>query len=283
MPAPSPLDQETEFFRAARDEDILIIREKPHFTQQVNDLNNISAFGGFLDLVNQTSEVKAVVALGAPGKTGAQESVDFLRSVIESRREDYLLLRLFNLVNNFVMTLTGLDKLTVHADQGRVSLFHLGLSLAYDYRIVAEDAVFENAFADLGMVPKGGAGYFISRMLGTKKATEVLQWSRFTAEEALHLGLVDRLVPAADLEEEVLSLTRMHLKRPVSTLFGIRKLLKSDANELARSLALEDQIIQTRLNAPDFKASLAEYQSCRFLTGQGAEHPDPRKNHTQAS
>lgn len=265
MTPPSILDKETEFFLAQKDEDILIIREKPRFAEQVNDLRNIHQFSSFFELVDLSAEVKAVVSLGSPEKCGARESVDFLQAVVDSRREDYLLLRLFNLVNNYVATLSGLDKLTVHADQGRISVFHLCLSLAYDYRLVAEDAVFENAFADLGMVPKGGGGYFISRMLGIRKATEVLQWSRFSAEEALHLGLVDRLVPARDLESEALEMTRAHLKRPVSTLFGIRKLLKSDANELARSLALEDLIIQTRINAPDFKASLAEYQASRFL------------------
>lgn len=260
----SILDKENEFFQARKEENILVIREKPRFAEQVNDLRNIHQFSSYFELVDMTTEVKAVVTLGSPTKAGARESVDFLQAVVESRREDYLLLRLFNLVNNYVATLSGLDKLTVHADQGRISVFHLSLSLAYDYRIVAEDAVFENAFSDLGMVPKGGAGYFISRMLGARKATEVLQWSRFSAEEALHLGLVDRLVPADSLESETLELARTHLKRPVSTLFGIRKLLKSDANELARSLALEDLIIQTRINAPDFPASLAEYMASRY-------------------
>ena len=126
----SILDKENEFFQARKDEDILVIREKPRFAEQVNDLRNIHQFSSFFELVDLSAEVKAVISLGSPEKCGARESVDFLQAVVDSRREDYLLLRLFNLVNNYVATLSGLDKLTVHADQGRISVFHLCLSLA---------------------------------------------------------------------------------------------------------------------------------------------------------
>lgn len=257
------LDTDNEFFTATREDHLLVIREKPSFTRQVGDLRKVNSFNDYLDILSRTDEIRAVVSIGAADKTGSQESVDFIRRVLDSRREDYLLQRLFNMVNNYILALTALDKITVHADHGRVSLFHLTLSLAHDYRIVADDTVFENAFADLGLVAKGGAGYFMARMLGMRKATEVLQWSRFTAEEALHLGLVDRLVPAQDLSAEAVRMARTHLNRPVSTLFGIRKLLKSDPAELCRSLQLEDQLILSRINAPDFRAIFEEYVKSR--------------------
>ena len=91
--------------------------------------------------------------------------------------------------------------MTVFAGQGTISLFYLNTALAYDYRIVAEDTVFENLNLDIGLVTKG-SGYFLPRLLGIRKATEVLQWKSFSAEDALQLGLVDLIVPASSWKKK---------------------------------------------------------------------------------
>ena len=137
-------------------------------------------------------------------------------------------------------------------------MFHLNLSLAYDYRIVADDTVFENPSADIGMITKG-SGYFLPRLLGVRKATEVLQWKTFCAEDALDLGLIDRIVPVSKLEEETMQFVAANLEASVSTLLGIRKLFKCDPKELQRSLELEDRLIKERLKSPDFRKTFGEY------------------------
>ena len=137
-------------------------------------------------------------------------------------------------------------------------MFHLNLGLAYDYRIVADDTVFVNPGADIGMITKG-SGYFLPRLLGVRKATEVLQWKSFCAEEALDLGLIDLIVPLSKLEEETMQFVAANLEASVSTLLGIRKLFKCDPKELQRSLELEDRLIKERLQSPDFRKTFGEY------------------------
>lgn len=256
MEVTTSLVTDNEFFSAERQGHLLIVRGKPHFTRHASDLKKIDTFFDHLEIIAHTDEVNVVVFLGCPHKSGATDTLEFFDHFLKSRREDYLIQRLFNLVNNYTVALAGLDKVTIHADCGQISLFHLNSSLACDYRIVTQSTVFENAFAEVGTIPKGGSGYFLSRMLGAGKTAEILQWPTFTAEEALKLGIVDKIVPEADLEQAAFKIANYYQEPQVSTMLSIRKLLKSDLNELRRSLETEDMLILNRVNSPEFKTAL---------------------------
>jgi 2-(1,2-epoxy-1,2-dihydrophenyl)acetyl-CoA isomerase len=266
MEATTSLVTDNEFFSAEQVGHILLVRGKPHFTRHVSDLKKIDTFFDHLESISRSDVVNVVVFIGCPEKTGAVDTLEFFDTFLGSRREDYLLQRLMNLVNNYTVSMASLDKVTIHADTGRVSIFHLNMALACDYRIVTETTVFENAFAELGTIPKGGGGYFLSRMVGTGKASEILQWPRFTAEEALRLGVVDKIVPVAKLEEEALKIANFYQEPQVSTMLAIRKLLKSDINELRRSLEAEDQLILNRVNSPEFKVAMQARMAVHKVT-----------------
>jgi enoyl-CoA hydratase/carnithine racemase len=70
-----------------------------------------------------------------------------------------------------------------------------------DLRFAAEEAVFATAFARRGMTAEYGIAWILSRLVGHGNATDLLiSGRRFTAREALEMGLVNRVVPAAELE-----------------------------------------------------------------------------------
>jgi len=256
MQSTTSLVTDNEFFSAERRDNMLIVRGKAHFARHAGDLKKIDTFFDHLEIISRTDEVNVVTFLGSSEKSGGDDTMEFFESLVNSRREDYLLQRLLNLVNNYTVTMAGLNKVTINADTGRISLFHLSMALTCDYRIVTECTVFENAFAELGAIPKGGAGYFLSRMLGAGKASEVLQWPRFSAEEALTLGIVDKIVPQAKLEEAALTIANYYQEPQVATMLALRKLLKSDLNELRRSLETEDLLLLNRVNSSAFRAAL---------------------------
>jgi 2-(1,2-epoxy-1,2-dihydrophenyl)acetyl-CoA isomerase len=246
------LQTDNAFFTVSQEGNILLIRTKKEVVRHMTDLDGIAAFFKSLENITSCDSVKAAIFFGAPDRSGGAEILDVYRLALASRREDYVLQRLFNVVNNFVAKLAALEKITISAEQGRVDAFFLNLSLACDYRIVTEEAVYENPGAELGLVSKGGGGYFMSRMFGTRKAGEVMLRSRMLPEEALRLGLADRVVPAAELEETALRVAKSYLSKPVAALLNVRKLLKGDQEELRRSLELEDLLILNRVNSPDF-------------------------------
>ena len=74
------------------------------------------------------------------------------------------------------------------------------LALAADYRIAADDATFGQPEVLLGIIPGAGGTQRLPRLIGPSKAKDIILTGRFVkADEALAIGLVDRLVPAAEV------------------------------------------------------------------------------------
>ena len=108
-----------------------------------------------------------------------------------------------------VSLLADLEAVTIAAVNGPAMGVGLDLALACDLIVAADTASFAAAYLQRGLVPDGGALYFLPRRIGLA-ATKDLVFSgrRVTAAEALALGLADRLVPADALQLEALSLAR---------------------------------------------------------------------------
>ncbi len=133
---------------------------------------------------------------------------------------------MYNAVNQFVLKMVGFNKIVVHADSGKVISFYMNISLACDYRIIGDNTVFQNPYLDLGLVPKGGGAFFLSRLLGFSKASELLLSDKdITAEEALRLGIVDKVVPSVELNEAALKIAKNFARKPVDSVSGIKRLL----------------------------------------------------------
>ncbi len=252
------LTADNDLLSSSLENDVLVIRQKQHIKSLTRDVLAIYSFYEYLESMLSSKSYKAMVMFACPDKDEYIEYSMFLSKALSSRSNKPLMDRLTNAVNYYIRTLSRINGITVYAGRGTVSMFHLNLSLACDYRIVADDTVFENAGAVIGLITKG-SGYFLPRLLGIRKATEVLQWKSFSAEDALDLGLIDRIVPVSKLEEETMKFVAANLEAAVSTLLGIRKLFKCDPKELQRSLELEDQLIKERLKSPDFRKTFGEY------------------------
>ena len=83
------------------------------------------------------------------------------------------------------------------------------LTMACDIRIAAESARFTEAFVKRGLIPDGGATWFLPRIAGLDKACEMIFSGRVVdAAEAQRMGLVTRVVPDAELMPATLELAR---------------------------------------------------------------------------
>lgn len=80
------------------------------------------------------------------------------------------------------------------------------LALAADYRIAADNATLGQPEVLLGIIPGAGGTQRLSRLVGPSKAKDIIFTGRFVkADEALAIGLVDRLVPADQVYAEALA------------------------------------------------------------------------------
>jgi 2-(1,2-epoxy-1,2-dihydrophenyl)acetyl-CoA isomerase len=110
---------------------------------------------------------------------------------------------------------------------GAVAGFGLSLLCACDLAIAAEGSYFTAAYRQLGLTPDGGLSYALPRLVGSKKAMEILLLGeRFGAEEALRLGLVNRVVPEAELERATAAMAAVLAAGPVLATRNGKRLLR---------------------------------------------------------
>jgi 2-(1,2-epoxy-1,2-dihydrophenyl)acetyl-CoA isomerase len=117
-----------------------------------------------------------------------------------------------------------------------------GLSLVAccDLAIAAESARFTSAYTQLGLSPDGSSTYFLSRLIGTRRAMELYLTNRtLSAHEALEWGLVNQVVPAESLKSETEKLVSRLAAGPTRAFGGAKRLLMT-----APSSSLESQMEQ---------------------------------------
>jgi 2-(1,2-epoxy-1,2-dihydrophenyl)acetyl-CoA isomerase len=111
--------------------------------------------------------------------------------------------------NPLIRAMRALPKPIVAAVNGVAAGAGASLAFACDIRIAAEDASFLLAFGRVGLIPDSGATWLLPRLIGGAKAEELaLTTDPLSAADAERLGLVARVVPAADLLQEAVVLAR---------------------------------------------------------------------------
>ena len=126
-------------------------------------------------------------------------------------------------LNRCILRMHRLQKPIVGSINGVAAGAGLNIALATDLRIAADTARFGEIFARVGLVPDGGGTYFLPRLVGTARAMEmILLADIIDAQEALRIGLVNRVVPAEQLENETLKLAERLAQGP-TVAYGLAK------------------------------------------------------------
>lgn len=118
--------------------------------------------------------------------------------------------------HRFSELLHTMPKVTIAAVNGATAGAGFGIALACDLRIASDQAKFTTAFAKVGFSGDFGITWPLTRLLGEAKAKELMFLSdRFTAEQALQLGLVNRVVPHDQLMTAVRELATRIARGPL--------------------------------------------------------------------
>jgi 2-(1,2-epoxy-1,2-dihydrophenyl)acetyl-CoA isomerase len=149
-----------------------------------------------------------------------------------------------------------MPKVTIAAVNGPAAGAGLSLALACDLRIAADNARFGTAFAKVGFSGDFGGTYSLTQLVGPAKARELYFLADVIgADEALNIGLVNRVVPAATLMEEV----------------------KAIANRIARGPRIAYGYMKANLNAAlpsSLAANLDREALGQTLTGRTQDHKE---------
>jgi 2-(1,2-epoxy-1,2-dihydrophenyl)acetyl-CoA isomerase len=103
----------------------------------------------------------------------------------------------------------SLPKPVIAAVTGNVAGGGVGLALACDFAVMADDAKLISGYSKLGTSPDAGTTWSLTRAVGARRALELMCLNiPVSAQEALALGLVNRMVPAAELAEQAIDMAR---------------------------------------------------------------------------
>ena len=134
-----------------------------------------------------------------------------------------------------------MPKPTIAMVRGAAAGAGLSLAMACDMRVASENARFATAFARVGYSGDFGGSYYLTQLVGTAKARELYYTAEILdARQALALGLVNRVVPDADLEKETRALAERLARGPrVALRYMKRNMNAAESGTLGELLDLE--------------------------------------------
>jgi 2-(1,2-epoxy-1,2-dihydrophenyl)acetyl-CoA isomerase len=115
------------------------------------------------------------------------------------------------------------------------------LALACDLVIAGENAKFNQAFIKIGLTPDCGGTFMLPRLVGWKRATELLFTGELvSAQAAAEMGMINSVTPDQELMSRAMAMAEQLAQAPTAALAEIKKLLDaSAANDLRSQLDLE--------------------------------------------
>ncbi|OLC18073.1 MAG: hypothetical protein AUH29_00095 [Candidatus Rokubacteria bacterium 13_1_40CM_69_27] len=191
-----------------------------------------------LDEIEADPEARVVVLTGAGGHFCAGGDVKLMRDRRHTAAEGRARVAL---LNRLVLRLVDFPRPTIAMVDGFAVGAGCNLALCCDLVVASDRARFGEVFGKIGLVPDGGGTWLLPRLVGLARAKELI----FTAEvidaaEAHRLGLVNRIVPAAELDATTRALAeRIAAGPPLALRLAKHLVNRATASDLPSALDLE--------------------------------------------
>ena len=146
--------------------------------------------------------------------------------------------------NPIVARIRKIEKPIIAAVNGVAAGAGANIALACDVVIASEYASFIQAFSKIGLIPDSGGTFFLPRLIGFQKASALMMLGdKVSALDAEKLGMVYKVVPSENFEEEVQKIATTLSKMPTKALGMTKRLLnKSMTNSLEDQLDMEGKL-----------------------------------------
>lgn len=158
-----------------------------------------------------------------------------------------------------------MDAPVIVAVNGTAAGGGFSLCLGGDLVVAAQSAKLTMGYPKVGLSPDGTSSYFLPRLIGMRRAQELMLTDRvLSAEEALAWGLVTKVVPDDALEDEVTALATRIAAGPTGAYGAAKRLLATSfANSLAEQAELEGRSIASLAASPDGREGIAAFMEGR--------------------
>ena len=199
----------------------------------------IDAWRAAIEECRRDDAVKVVIVTGAGAAfcSGGDivEMGDRLEQTPEQRKAE-----LFDRIERIPLALEDLDKPVIAAVNGVATGAGMDMALMCDLRYAAQGARFAETYVNVGLVPGAGGAHFLPRLVGVAKALELFWTGDYIdAEEAMRIGIVNKVFPDAELMTQVEKIARKIAKAPPLTLRMVKRAIyQGMRNDLRTNLDL---------------------------------------------
>lgn len=217
--------------------------------------------------LRENDAVRVVILAGAGPYFLAGGDITFFRELASREpAERRLAMRdLIGTVHEVVRCIRTMPQPVIAQVQGGAAGIGLSFMAACDFAVVADNAKFTLAYINIASTPDGGASFSLTRLLGIKRATELMMLAdRFDAAEAYRLGLVSKVVSPDALQDECARLASRLKAGPRLAYANTKKLVNQALNaSLDEQLEAEEESFISCFGSPDFAEGLDAFLSKR--------------------
>ena len=222
------------------------------------------------DALNQVAKddnVRVVVLTGAgkafcSGQDLKAASGQQKRSFIDSLHKRY---------NPIIRAMRNLPKPIVCRLNGVAAGAGCSLALACDVIVAQEEAQLIEVFVNIGLVPDSGSSFFLPKLVGMNKAFELCSMgTRVKAKEAHAMGLINKTVPAEELDSAVKFYTDYYAQAPTKAIGLMKKMLnRADSSTLEDMLEYEAYCQERAGGSADYKEGVQAFLEKRKANFKG--------------
>lgn len=214
-----------------------------------------------LKQVKRDDEVRVVILTGE-GKAFC--SGQDLKAIADSKNRS-LSDSLYKRYNPIIRAMRELPKPIICRLNGVAAGAGASLALACDFIIAAENASLIEVFINVGLVPDSGSSYFLPRSVSPARAFELATMaSKVTAAQALEWGMINRVVSAEELDNEVKKVSDYYAAAPTKAIGMIKKMLnKAQYSDLDTMLQYEAYCQEIAGRSSDYREGVAAFNEKR--------------------
>lgn len=238
---------------------LTITMNRPEVLNAFNDVM-LEELGEAIDAGAEDDAVRCVVLTGAGRGFGSGQDLRSFAAMSASSEPVKVSVHLQK-YHRVVLAIRTMPKPVIAAVRGVAAGISCNIALACDLRIAADDARFIEAFARIGLVPDGGGGFFLPRLVGFGKALEMaLLAEEVSGPEAERIGLVNKCVPVAEFEAATHALAQRLANGPTRAYGLIKELMnKSLDSDLQSSLRLEGELQDIARGTEDHREGVMSF------------------------
>lgn len=230
------IDMGNDFFTCRQDTDLAIITLLKGAKKLATTVDAKEALLMAFKTIKDSREINGVALIYSDEYSGSTEYRQFLLKILEEKqyhdgRNSTVTYK--SAAMQVLETIRTYPKPIVGGMVGDIAPDSLGLNLALDLRIASEGTTYFLPNLQLGFPPSGLLSFYLVRSLGPHRATELmLTKQKFSAQEALDLGLITQIVSPEDLENTCLDKLRQLSTIPDCTLVESRRILQPGLEEV---------------------------------------------------